>query len=314
MTKVVADTGDFEMIKKFKPVDCTTNPSLVLKVINSSEYASMLGTAIEEQKQEVGLDALSPSSIADQLIVNIGCEILKIIPGRVSTEVDARLSYDTDATIQRARNIVRLYQKKGIDTSQRVYIKIASTWEGAKACEILEKEGVCCNMTLLFSFPQACACANAGASLISPFVGRILDWYKAKEGREFAPEEDPGVLAVQKIYNYYKHYGIKTIVMAASFRNIGEIQQLAGCDNITISPGLLGELEENTSPLPRILSPEKSNNNEQNMSHMGEALFRELHAQNEMAVEKLSQGIDAFAADQVKLEELIKSDKLFQTA
>eukprot|EP01023_Acetabularia_acetabulum_P041956 TRINITY_DN4113_c0_g1_i1.p3 TRINITY_DN4113_c0_g1~~TRINITY_DN4113_c0_g1_i1.p3 ORF type:complete len:312 (-),score=40.39 TRINITY_DN4113_c0_g1_i1:1099-2034(-) len=267
MTKVVADTGDFQLVRKYTPVDCTTNPSLVLKMIQMPEYSHMLEDAVREQQTTNTKDI---TSITDQLIVNIGCEILKIIPGRISTEVDARLSYDTEATIARARNIVNLYKAKGIDTNKRVYVKIASTWEGIRACEILEKEGTCCNMTLLFSFAQACGCAGAGASLISPFVGRILDWYKAKEGRDYEPAEDPGVLAVQKIYNYYKHYDVKTIVMAASFRSIAQIQQLAGCDNITISPALLEELEQNQSTLERVLSPESAQCSEKNINDMDE--------------------------------------------
>eukprot|EP01023_Acetabularia_acetabulum_P041958 TRINITY_DN4113_c0_g1_i2.p3 TRINITY_DN4113_c0_g1~~TRINITY_DN4113_c0_g1_i2.p3 ORF type:complete len:312 (-),score=42.12 TRINITY_DN4113_c0_g1_i2:1099-2034(-) len=267
MTKVVADTGDFQLVRKYTPVDCTTNPSLVLKMIQMPEYSHMLEDAVREQQTTNTKDI---TSITDQLIVNIGCEILKIIPGRISTEVDARLSYDTEATIARARNIVNLYKAKGIDTNKRVYVKIASTWEGIRACEVLEKEGTCCNMTLLFSFAQACGCAGAGASLISPFVGRILDWYKAKEGRDYEPAEDPGVLAVQKIYNYYKHYDVKTIVMAASFRSIAQIQQLAGCDNITISPALLEELEQNQSTLERVLSPESAQCSEKNINDMDE--------------------------------------------
>eukprot|EP01024_Parvocaulis_polyphysoides_P072858 TRINITY_DN930_c0_g1_i6.p1 TRINITY_DN930_c0_g1~~TRINITY_DN930_c0_g1_i6.p1 ORF type:complete len:368 (+),score=59.58 TRINITY_DN930_c0_g1_i6:675-1778(+) len=305
MSTVVADTGDIELIRKYEPVDCTTNPSLVLKAVQMPEYEHFLKDAIEEERAEgsSGTPERPWSGVADRLIVNMGAEVLEIVPGRVSTEVDAHLSYDTDATIAKAKRIVGLYKSKGIDTS-RLYIKIASTWEGIQACAQLQSEGIDCNMTLLFSFAQACACANAKASLISPFVGRIMDWYKAR-GRIFTPEEDPGVLSVRRIYQYYKKYGIQTIVMAASFRNIDEIRQLAGCDNITIAPALLGELEQSSEDLPQKLWPEMGGSEDDDFSSMNEALFRTMHGQDPMAVEKLESGIENFAADQRKLEELI---------
>eukprot|EP01026_Neomeris_dumetosa_P054252 TRINITY_DN4875_c0_g1_i7.p1 TRINITY_DN4875_c0_g1~~TRINITY_DN4875_c0_g1_i7.p1 ORF type:complete len:407 (-),score=51.28 TRINITY_DN4875_c0_g1_i7:735-1850(-) len=306
MSTVVADTGDIELIQQYQPVDCTTNPSLVLKAVQKPEYAHFIKEAIEEERESGSSEGTSErpySGVVDRLIVNMGCEVLKIVPGRVSTEVDAHLSYDTEATIAKAKRIIGLYADKGIDTS-RVYIKIASTWEGIQACAQLQQEGIDCNLTLLFSFAQACACANAKASLISPFVGRIMDWYKAK-GHTFTPEEDPGVLSVRRIYQYYKKYGIPTIVMAASFRNISEIQQLAGCDNITISPQLLGELEQNSNVLPQKLWPEMGGSEDDDYSAMDEPLFRTMHGQDTMAVEKLEQGIDGFATDQRKLEDLI---------
>lgn len=308
MSTVVADTGEFQSIEKFTPVDCTTNPSLVLKAVQNPTYQHFLGEALaQEQKAGAPRDPNRPySNVADLLSVNLGAELLKIVPGRVSTEVDAHLSYDTQASVDKALKLLDLYAKKGIDHS-RLYIKMASTWEGIRACEILQKQGIDTNMTLLFSFAQAAACADAGAKLISPFVGRIMDWYKAKEGRTFAPHEDPGVHSVTKIYKYYKEYGYSTIVMAASFRNVGEIQELAGCDNITISPALLSELAACTDPLPRKLYPGMGSSGEahHNMSGSNFDLFQEMHGGDQMAVDKLKEGIDSFASDQRKLEGLI---------
>ncbi|MFG0774002.1 transaldolase, partial [Vibrio plantisponsor] len=242
ITKVVADTGDIEAIKKYQPEDATTNPSLILKAAQIAEYAPLIDQAIEYAKTQSNDKAQQVQDTCDMLAVNIGKEILKTIPGRISTEVDARLSYDTEGSIAKARQLIKMYNDAGI-SNDRILIKLASTWEGIRAAEVLEKEGINCNLTLLFSFAQARACAEAGVFLISPFVGRIMDWYKAKEGRDFAPQEDPGVLSVSTIYNYYKEHGYKTVVMGASFRNIGEILELAGCDRLTIAPSLLAELE-----------------------------------------------------------------------
>lgn len=309
MSKVVADTGEIEAMKLYKPVDCTTNPSLVLKAMCNPEYAKYLDQAIEAEKKaggHSGKGARPYAGVADRLAVTIGSEVLKLVPGRVSTEVDAHLSYDTQATIDKALRLVDLYAQAGVDPS-RLYIKAASTWEGIRACEQLQKQGIDCNMTLLFSFAQAAACADAGAALISPFVGRILDWYKKSQGRDFAPHEDPGVLSVRRIYQYYKAHGYNTIVMAASFRNKGEIAELAGCDNITISPGLLQELESCTEPLPYKLWPGMGGPEEEKL-HFGagdKAAWDALHNADQMAVDKLKEGIQGFSKDQATLEAMI---------
>lgn len=242
LTTVVADTGEIDAIKKYQPEDATTNPSLILKAAQIAEYAPLIDASIEYAKSQSDDKAQQVQDTCDMLAVNIGKEILKTIPGRISTEVDARLSYDMEGSVAKARQLVKMYNDAGI-ANDRILIKLASTWEGIRAAEILEKEGINCNLTLLFSFAQARACAEAGVFLISPFVGRIMDWYKAKEGRDFEASEDPGVLSVSKIYNYYKEYGYNTVVMGASFRNIGEILELAGCDRLTIAPALLAELE-----------------------------------------------------------------------
>nr|QKY15000.1 transaldolase (TALC) [Polytomella parva] len=304
MSTVVADTGEISLVKKFKPVDCTTNPSLVYKAVQMPEYKYLVQDALSASKSSPTDPTRPYSGVADALAVNMGCELLKVVPGRVSTEVDATLSYDTKATVSKALHLIDLYGKKGIDPS-RVYIKIASTWEGIEACRELEKRGINCNMTLLFSFAQAAACADAGATLISPFVGRILDWHKNKTGKTYTAKEDPGVVSVQRIYNYYKTYGYKTIVMAASFRNVGEILELAGCDNITISPQLLGELEASSTPLNRVLSAESAKSQEKNIVGFTKKIFDDLHNADQMAVDKLKEGINGFSADQKKLEELI---------
>lgn len=305
MSVVVADTGETNLVKQYKPVDCTTNPSLVYKAVQLPEYQHLLKDALEQDaKMDYQRDPQRPyAGVADILAVNIGLDLLQVVPGRVSTEVDAHLSYDTEATVAKALRLVELYKAKGVDPS-RLYIKIASTWEGIQACARLQAMGIDTNMTLLFSFAQAAACADAGAALISPFVGRILDWYKAKEGRDFAPHEDPGVLSVRRIYQYYKQHGFSTVVMAASFRNIGEIQELAGCDKITIAPSLLAELEASSGPLPRKLSPDMGPSSTDGVKLQGftKEMFDELHNQDPMAVEKLAQGIESFAADQRKLE------------
>jgi transaldolase len=304
MSVVVADTGEPELVKKFKPVDCTTNPSLVYKAVQEAEYQPFLMQALQEARNAKGpQDPNRPyAGVADVLSTIIGAEMLKIVPGRVSTEVDAHLSYDSKATYDKAMRLMDLYSCRGIGPD-RVYIKLASTWEGVEACRKLQKQGVDCNMTLLFSFGQAAACADAGAALISPFVGRILDWHKAKHKRDFSPAEDPGVDSVRRIYTYYKTHGYNTVVMAASFRNKGEITELAGCDKITISPQLLAELQSCAEPLPRKLSPDMINSPDSKVDSFSTDVFNKLHGADEMAVDKLKQGIDGFAADQKKLEE-----------
>ena len=297
MTVVVADTGELSAIAEYKPQDATTNPSLLLKVAQDDKYASIIEQSIAGANGSF-VDAV------DKFGVEIGCEILKIIPGRVSTEVDARLSFDTQATVDKARKLIALYQERGIG-KERILIKIASTWEGIKAAEQLEKEGIHCNLTLLFSFAQAIACAEAGVFLISPFVGRILDWYKANGGQEsYEPLEDPGVVSVTKIYNYYKQHGYKTIVMGASFRNTGEIEALAGCDYLTIGPNYLEELRNDNGDLVQRLS-ETSTGEPQEKVSLDEKSFRWLQNEDAMATEKLGQGIRAFAVDQGKLEDIV---------
>ena len=297
MTVVVADTGELSAIAEYTPQDATTNPSLLLKVAQDPNYAEIINTAVASANGDL-VDAV------DIFAVDIGVEILKIIPGRVSTEVDARLSFDTSATIEKARKLIGLYKDRGIDKS-RILIKIASTWEGIKAAEQLEKEGINCNLTLLFSFPQAVACAEAGVFLISPFVGRILDWHKANGGEQsYTALEDPGVVSVTQIYNYYKQHGYKTIVMGASFRNAGEIEALAGCDYLTIGPNYLEELRNDSGGLTRRLSPENTGAAQGKLS-LDEKTYRWMQNEDAMATEKLAQGIRAFAVDQVKLEELI---------
>ncbi|HEY5793170.1 MAG TPA: transaldolase [Chthoniobacterales bacterium] len=303
-TTVVADTGDFESIKKYEPQDATTNPTLIFKAVQLDEYKPLLAQAIAENKSSsLSGDALA-KKIIDDLLILFGGKILEIVPGRVSTEVDARLSFDTESTIEKARYLISLYEKKGIPR-ERILIKIASTWEGIKAAEVVQKEGINCNLTLLFSLPQAVACAEANIRLISPFVGRIYDYYKATTGKEYVGAEDPGVQSVNKIYDYYKKFGYSTQVMGASFRNTGEIVELAGCDLLTISPDLLEKLQQSEAPLARKLDPriaaksgiEKIENTEKN--------FRWLLNEDPMATDKLADGIRKFAADIVKLEEII---------
>ncbi|MEO3986951.1 transaldolase [Plesiomonas shigelloides] len=305
LTTVVADTGDIEAIKRYQPEDATTNPSLILNAAQIPEYAPLIDDAVRYAKAQSQDKAQQIVDAADKLAVNIGLEILKIVPGRISTEVDARLSYDTEASLAKARKLIRLYNEAGI-SNDRILIKLASTWQGICAAEILEQEGINCNLTLLFSFAQARACAEAGVFLISPFVGRIMDWYKANtEQKSFAPHEDPGVISVTSIYNYYKQHGYHTVVMGASFRNIGEITELAGCDRLTIGPNLLQELAEAEGELPVKLAyhgevlPRPA--------RMTEAEFYWQHNQDPMAVEKLSDGIRKFAVDQGKLEQMIEA-------
>ena len=304
MTSVVADTGDIDAIARFKPVDATTNPSLMLKAAQDPKYAHLLQQAKQQAQVFGGSNAEQLQNMTDQLAVLVGNEISQMIPGRISTEVDARLSFNTQATLAKARQLIAMYEKLGIGR-ERVLIKIASTWEGIKAAEILEKEGIQCNLTLLFGFSQAKACADAGAFLISPFVGRILDWYKVRHpDQDFSGELDPGVLSVSRIYRYYKANGFDTVVMGASFRNIGEIRSLAGCDRLTISPALMQELAESEENLVRRLDP-RSVSSEDIKEQINEAAFRWQINEDAMATEKLAEGIRNFAADQVKLETLL---------
>lgn len=305
MTVVVADTGDIDAIKKYQPQDATTNPSLILSASALPQYAPLIDEAIAYAKAQSADKAQQLIDAEDKLAVNIGLEILKIVPGRISTEVDARLSYDTQATVEKARKLIALYNAAGI-SNDCILIKIASTWQGIRAAEILEKEGINCNLTLLFSEAQARACAEAGVYLISPFVGRILDWYKANtDKKEYAPAEDPGVISVTKIYNYYKEYGYKTVVMGASFRNVGEIIELAGCDRLTIAPALLKELQENSTALVRKL--DYKGEVKAKPQPLTEAEFYWQHNSDAMAVEKLAEGIRKFAVDQEKLEAMLSA-------
>ena len=304
LTKVVADTGDFESMRDYKPQDATTNPSLVLAAVTKSEYAPILDKVVADRRSSGLAGHAQLEDIADHLLVAFGLEILKIVPGRVSTETDARLSFDTKGSIDKAHQLIALYEKNGI-SRDRVLIKIASTWEGIKAAEALAKEGIHCNLTLLFSMTQAIACAEAKVQLISPFVGRILDWFKASTKKDYAPAEDPGVKSVTEIFNYYKKFGYKTEVMGASFRNKGEITELAGCDLLTISPALLGELAANTEPLPKKLDAATAQALPLKQVHLDEKTFRFQLNEDAMATEKTAEGIRKFAADIVKFEQLI---------
>lgn len=302
-TKVVADTGDFASIEAYKPVDATTNPSLIYTASQDPKYASLVDDAIAYGKTQLTDKSGQLAKAMDKLAVNFGLKILEIVPGRVSTEVDARLSFDTEAAVIKARELIALYEISGI-SRERILIKLASTWEGIKAAEILEKEGIHCNLTLLFSFAQAVACAEAGVRLISPFVGRILDWYKKEQGvTEIAAHEDPGVLSVKKIFNYYKKFGYKTQVMGASFRNIGEIVELAGCELLTIAPKFLKELENTEGVLVRKLNEEAARQSEIEQISIDEKTFRWMINEDAMATEKLAEGIRNFTTDLEKLEE-----------
>lgn len=299
MTVVVADTGDFATMREYSPQDATTNPSLILKAVQMPEYADLLKRAVKDH------GAKGTPVVVDNLLVLFGREILKIVPGRVSTEVDARLSFDTESTVAKAREIIAIYEAAGIPR-ERVLIKIASTWEGISAAAVLQREGINCNLTLLFSLVQAVACADAGVKLISPFVGRILDWHKAKTGRNFVGAEDPGVQSVTEIYSYYKKFGHKTEIMGASFRNTGEILELAGCDLLTISPQLLGELKRSVATVERKLQPDAAASSNAERFAVDEKYFRFHLNEDAMATEKTAEGIRAFAADIVKLEKLIE--------
>lgn len=301
-TTVVADTGDIESIQNFKPEDATTNPSLLFKAAQMPAYQHLVDEAIAWGKANSADNWVEDAM--DKLAVNFGIELLKLVPGRVSTEVDANLSFDTEATLAKARKLIAMYQEAGISTD-RVLIKIASTWEGIQAAKVLEKEGIQCNLTLLFSFAQAVACAQAEAYLISPFVGRILDWYKAKTGETYTSETDPGVLSVKKIYDYYKKHGYKTVVMGASFRNTGEILALAGCDRLTISPNLLAELSESNEPVKQALDANDSSACDIDKIELDEISFRWMMNEDAMATEKLAEGLRGFHADYLKLQELL---------
>ncbi|MGA3283179.1 MAG: transaldolase [Verrucomicrobiota bacterium] len=303
-TTVVADTGDFAALKQYAPQDATTNPSLIFKAAQMPEYRYLVDKAIAENKKSGGGGEKLLRSVMDDLLVLFGVEILKIVPGRVSTETDANLAFDTKGLIHKARRFIELYQARGIGR-ERILIKIATTWEGVRAAEILQREGINCNLTLLFSLPQAVACAEAKASLISPFVGRILDWHKKNAGRDFAPAEDPGVLSVKEIYGYYKKFGHATEVMGASFRNAGEILELSGCDLLTISPQLMGELKKSAAPVARKLSPELARDSKIERLQLDEKKFRWLLNENAMATEKTAEGIRLFNADALKLEQFI---------
>ncbi|WP_325894909.1 transaldolase [Grimontia sp. NTOU-MAR1] len=304
LTTVVADTGDIDAIAKYQPQDATTNPSLILKAAEIPQYAPLIEEAIGYAKAKSQSVEQQLADAGDRLAVNIGKEILKVIPGRISTEVDARLSYDFEGSVAKARKLISMYNEAGI-SNDRILIKLASTWEGIRAAEVLEKEGINCNLTLLFSFAQARACAEASVYLISPFVGRIMDWYKAKEGRDFEAAEDPGVLSVSGIYNYYKEHGYETVVMGASFRNTGEILELAGCDRLTISPQLLQELSDAEGEVVQKLSDDVEV--KERPAAMTHAEFLWEHNMDAMAVEKLAEGIRNFAVDQGKLEDMIRN-------
>ncbi len=303
-TKVVADTGDFESIRDFKPQDATTNPSLIFAATQKSKYAHLLDEVLADRKKSGLSGAAQIEDIIDHLLVKFGCAILQIVPGRVSTETDARLSFDVEGSIKKARRLIELYKAQGIER-ERVLIKIASTWEGINAAEQLQKEGIRCNMTLLFSLVQAVRCAEAKAQLISPFVGRIYDWYKAHDKRDYVGAEDPGVQSVKEIYSYYKKFDYPTEVMGASFRNVGQIVELAGCDLLTISPELMKELSESTEPVERKLSPEVSKQSDVKKLELDEKKFRYLLNDDAMATEKTAEGIRKFAADIVKLEKFV---------
>jgi len=308
LTTIVADTGDFETMKKFTPRDATTNPSLIYAAAQMPQYKGLVEEASAYAKAKGGSKKEQISVLMDKLAVNFGIEILKIVPGRVSTEVDARLSFDRVGTLKKAREIIDLYEKAKIDR-KRVLIKVASTWEGIKAAEELEKEGISCNLTLLFSFAQAVACAEAKVTLISPFVGRIMDWYKARDKVEnYTPAEDPGVKSVSTIYNYYKKYDYKTIVMGASFRNVSEITELAGCDYLTISPKLLEDLSKSNEPIVQKLSVANAKSQNIEKLTLNESQYRWLHNEDQMAVEKLSDGIRKFAEDLIKLEKMVSAN------
>lgn len=299
-TTIVADTGDFQSIKAFAPQDATTNPSLILKAVQKDEYRPIMEKVAREHAGK------STDQIVDQLLVAFGTEILKVIPGRVSTETDARLSFDTEGSIAKGRTLIKLYEAAGI-SRDRILIKIASTWEGIRAAEVLEKEGIHCNLTLLFSLPQAIACAEANVQLISPFVGRIYDWYKKSTGTDYTDADDPGVQSVKRIYTYYRKFGYKTEVMGASFRNTSQITELAGCDLLTISPELLQKLAESDAPLARKLSPQEAQSAAIEKLNLDEKSFRFMLNDDAMATEKLAEGIRAFCVDAVKLDGLIEA-------
>lgn len=303
MTTVVADTGDIEAVRRLKPVDCTTNPTLLLKAVQTDSYADLVDEAVSWGKKEGGSGDAAVDAVCDRLAVTFGAELAKIVPGRVSTEVDADLSFDTQASVDKGRAIIKAYEQRGI-ARDRILIKIASTWEGIQAAKVLQAEGIDCNLTLLFSLAQAVAAADAKAFLISPFVGRILDWHVKAGGGPYTAETDPGVLSVRQIYAYYKTYGIATVVMGASFRNIGEIEALAGCDRLTIGPGLLDELAEAKGDLPRKLNPDAPGEAPERLD-LDEKAFRFALNEDAMATEKLAEGIRGFVKDLRSLKKLV---------
>ena len=305
-TTVVADTGDLEAIAEHRPQDATTNPSLLYQAAQLPRYEHLLEDAIQHALQAPGDRAARAEAFMDKLLVSFGCEILKVVPGRVSTEVDAGLSFDTEGTLAKARRLIGLYQKAGVGR-ERVLIKIASTWEGTRAAEQLEREGTHCNLTLLFSFAQAVACAEAGVTLISPFVGRIYDWYRKERGADIPAVEDPGVVSVTRIYNYFKKFGYKTQVMGASFRKVEQIVRLAGCDLLTISPDLLGQMEKTPGEVTRRLSVEAARGSDAAKVHLDEKAFRWMHNEDAMATDKLAEGIRHFYADARKLEQFAQA-------
>ena len=305
-TVVVADTGDIDAINQYKPQDATTNPSLIYQAAQKPEYAELLDDAIQYALKSPGDRPARREAGMDKLMIHFGCEILKIVPGRVSTEVDAALSFDTEGTVTKAHRLMALYQNAGI-TRERVLIKIASTWEGIRAAERLEREGIHCNLTLLFSFAQAVACAEAGVTLISPFVGRIYDWYRKERGADIPPDQDPGVASVTRIYNYFKKFGYKTQVMGASFRKVDQIVLLAGCDLLTISPDLLQQMEKAQGEVKRCLSVETARASGEEKIHLDEKTFRWMHNEDAMASDKLSEGIRKFNADTRKLEQFART-------
>jgi len=306
-TTIVADTGDIEALARHRPLDATTNPSLLYHAAQMPAYRHLVEEAVEAASGQGASHDRMAEEFIDRLFVLFGCEILKVVPGRVSTEVAASLSFDTAGTVAKARKLMSLYEKKGIPR-ERILIKIASTWEGIRAAQTLESEGIHCNLTLLFSFAQAVACAEAGVTLISPFVGRIYDWYKkAHGGAEIAPDQDPGVASVARIYNYYKKFGYKTQVMGASFRNVNQIVRLAGCDLLTISPELLDQLEKTAGALERKLDPAKAQESNEERLHLDEKTFRWMHNEDAMATEKLAEGIRKFNSDARHLEEFALS-------
>jgi transaldolase len=308
-TTVVADTGDIEAIAEYMPQDATTNPSLLYQAAQKPQYGHLVDNALHHAMHFPGDRAARTEAFMDQLLVNFGCEILKIIPGRVSTEVDASLSFDVEATLAKAHKLIGMYEQAGVGR-ERVLIKIASTWEGIRAAEQLEREGIHCNLTLLFSFAQAVACAEAGVTLISPFVGRIYDWYKKERGGEIPADEDPGVTSVTRIYYYFKKFGYKTQIMGASFRKVDQIVRLAGSDLLTISPDLLAQMEKTDGEVSRRLNVEAAKASDATKIHLDEKTFRWMHNEDAMAVEKLSEGIRKFHADTRKLEKYVRENQL----
>jgi transaldolase len=308
-TTVVADTGDFEAIAEYQPQDATTNPSLLFQAAQKPAYEHLVDDALHFAIHCPGDRAARTEAFMDKLLVNFGTEILKIIPGRVSNEVDARLSFDTEASLAKARKLIAMYEKAGI-SRERILIKLASTWEGIRAAEELEREGIHCNLTLLFGFAQAVACAEAGVTLISPFVGRIYDWYRKERGEDIPADEDPGVASVTRIYNYFKKFGYKTQIMGASFRKVDQIVRLAGCDLLTISPDLLKGMEHTEGEVTRRLSVQSAEKSDATKLHLDEKTFRWMHNEDAMAVEKLSEGIRKFHADTIKLEQYVREHQL----